>query len=164
MVFYRVDNRLIHGQVTFSWVSAYQLDAIYVVDDKLRSNEFEKESVENFGSISMGGKKVEVLSEEEAGNRLNDIEKTGGKVLVIFSNPFSVYRIIKSGKVKFEELNVANMGRDKTREDAKLISKSLGSVVYLTDDEVAALKELQDMGVKLYQQVLAESERKEIKF
>lgn len=163
MVFYRVDNRLIHGQITFSWVSTYQLDAIYVIDDKLWNSKFEKENVENFGSLSMGGKKVEVLSEEEAGNRLNDIEKAGGKVLVIFKEPLTVYRIMKSGKVKFVEMNVANMGVDKTRESAKFISKSLGSVVYLMDDEIAALKELQNMGVKLYQQVLADSERKEIK-
>jgi mannose/fructose/N-acetylgalactosamine-specific phosphotransferase system component IIB len=160
MIIYRVDERLIHGQVTYSWVSTYQLEAIYIVDDKLRNNEFEKSSVENLGSMSMGGKKVEVFSIEEASKILGNVEEIKGNVLVLFRNPIAVLQTLEKGGSKPDAINVANVGMAPGR---KLISKSEGSTVYVTDEELATLKELNGMGVKLYQQVLATSEKKEIK-
>ena len=34
VVFYRIDDRLIHGQVMTGWSKVYQATRIFVVDDK----------------------------------------------------------------------------------------------------------------------------------
>jgi len=41
----RVDERLIHGQVTVAWRGALDLDAFAVVDDELAGSDWEKDLV-----------------------------------------------------------------------------------------------------------------------
>ena len=40
VVFYRIDDRLIHGQVMTGWSKVYQATRIFVVDDKTAQDQF----------------------------------------------------------------------------------------------------------------------------
>jgi len=41
----RVDHRLLHGQVAFSWTSALSADCILIADDETASNELKKSAM-----------------------------------------------------------------------------------------------------------------------
>lgn len=40
IVFTRVDDRLIHGEVVTAWVLAYRINHILVIDDAIASDQF----------------------------------------------------------------------------------------------------------------------------
>ena len=52
----RVDHRLLHGQVAFSWTQGLGADCILIANDDVPTNELRKTSI---------GKAVNVLPEEE---------------------------------------------------------------------------------------------------
>ncbi len=44
--FIRIDHRLLHGQVVFSWSKSLQINRILVVNDEAANDEFKKMSLE----------------------------------------------------------------------------------------------------------------------
>nr|WP_233107969.1 PTS sugar transporter subunit IIB [[Clostridium] innocuum] len=41
----RIDDRLLHGQVAFSWVNRYAPDAILIANDEVMHNEIQKMAI-----------------------------------------------------------------------------------------------------------------------
>jgi mannose/fructose/N-acetylgalactosamine-specific phosphotransferase system component IIB len=76
----RIDDRYIHGQVTVGWVNTYGIDEIWVVDDKLATNEFLKKI-----QLAMAppGKKVEIITIQEAIGKLNNKDYDPSKNIMI---------------------------------------------------------------------------------
>jgi mannose/fructose/N-acetylgalactosamine-specific phosphotransferase system component IIB len=73
IILYRVDDRLIHGQVTVGWARALQPDTIIIVDDEVASNPWE---VKLFQSAVPEPLKVVVWSKEDAVKNLPGAQET----------------------------------------------------------------------------------------
>ena len=159
MILHRVDDRLIHGQVTYSWVTQYSINYLIIVNDEFYHDEFKKMVMMSSGDISMRKTKVLVYTIEMAAKEIASGKFSDKNLMLIFIDPIDVLKYIKAGGIKMDELNLGDM---QFREGRKLLSKSLSSTVYINKEELEPLKEMQAMGIKLFQQILAKSERRDI--
>jgi len=159
VILYRVDDRLIHGQVTYSWVTQHSIDHLIIVNDEFYHDEFKKMVMMSSGDISMRKTNVLVYTIEMAAKEIASGNLSDKNLMLIFMDPIDVLKYIKAGNIKMDELNLGDM---QYREGRKLLSKSLSSTVYINKEELKSLKEMKTMGIKLFQQILAKSERRDI--
>lgn len=132
----RIDERLIHGQVAYSWSVAYQVDEIVVVDDQIVNDEMQKMLLE---MAVPEGKAFKLLSIMEAVDYLKGNNST--KTFLVVKTPQVILDLVKSG-VAFESINVGGMYFKAEKEE---ITKT----VYVSEDEKIIFRELGTKGVLL---------------
>ncbi len=148
VVFSRVEERLIHGQVATAWTQALKFDAFVVVDDESAKNPMLKALLE---MACPRGKKIYVYNEETAIKKINDITK---KVFVIAKSPITFLNLINGG-VKIDKLNI---GSTHFKEGKKEIFKT----VYVSPEELDAIKEISDKGIVCEIQKLPTESKKNV--
>lgn len=109
IVFTRIDDRLIHGQVMTAWVHETKANEIVIIDNEVAQDDFLKMIMT---SSAPAGIKVLIMSEEQAIDYLTQ-EPDGNKLIVLAKNP-KVIKNITDGGVKIEALNVAGWVHEKT--------------------------------------------------
>lgn len=133
IVFSRVEERLIHGQVTTAWTQAVNFDAIVVVDDDSAKDEMLKSLLE---IACPKGKKLYVFDENTAIEQINGISKA---MFVIAKSPVTFMRLIRGG-VKIDKLNVGSI-------HFKPGKKEIFKTVYVSEEELEALREITGKGI-----------------
>jgi mannose/fructose/N-acetylgalactosamine-specific phosphotransferase system component IIB len=135
---FRVDDRLIHGQVVLGWGSALKPDRIILADDDVASDEWEKDL---YASAVPQEIKVSILSITEAAAQLKRGIFDGEKVILLVRHPKQVIALMDLG-LPVSEVNVGGLhyreGREKILEN-----------VYLDAGERAIMRELVKRGVSL---------------
>ena len=144
MFLFRVDDRLIHGTVTVSWAKAYNLKRIYVVNDEISKNAFQKQIIKTSAASILRGVKVDVLDVKGACELLRK-DSGDENTMFIFKTPLDFLRMVKEfgSKDKFKVLNIGFMGYSKGKKD---ICKKF---LFASDEEIEALKEIVNMGIEL---------------
>ena len=132
----RIDERLIHGQVAYSWSVAYQVDEIVVVDDQIVNDEMQKMLLE---MAVPEGKEFKLLSIMEAVDYLKENNST--KTFLVVKTPQVILDLVKSG-VAFESINVGGMYFKAEKEE-------MTKTVYVSEDEKIIFRELGTKGVQL---------------
>lgn len=132
----RIDERLIHGQVAYSWTMAYKSDAIMVIDDEVSQDQFQKDLLAFACPKDM---KCLVVNETRAVELLQKYE--GKKIFVVVKHPKVLLNIMKNGV----ELKSINVGGLYFKEDRKQCTKT----VYVDEEMVCIFKELNSLGVEL---------------
>src|SRR3978361_1591905 len=79
----RIDDRLVHGQVAFTWTPALGVDCLIVANDKVAKDEFMKMTL---GLAKPAGTKLLVKSLTDAAAYLNDEKNKNLKVLLIINS------------------------------------------------------------------------------
>jgi mannose/fructose/N-acetylgalactosamine-specific phosphotransferase system component IIB len=153
----RIDDRLIHGQVTVGWRQYLRYHEIWVVDDVVRGDPYLRDALRLAAPL---GVKVQVMGLEEAINAIAG-EKTSapasigrtssGSVLMLLRNPEGVLALIEGGVV-LDRVNVGNLG---SRPGSVRAIKN----VSLTQGHVAALDALVGRGVEVFFQLAPEDAR-----
>ena len=137
----RVDDRLIHGQVVVGWGQPLGLGFIALVDDKVRSSDWEQDL------YRMGvppGIEAIFASVDEAARRYDDWVKEPRVGLVLIGDIDTV--IALSDKVpKLRRVTLGGIHHKPGRSERL-------RYVYLTDDEVAHLRELAKRGIEVVAQ------------
>ncbi len=143
VVFLRIDDRYIHGQVTSMWMQTVNGQAIWIASDALAKNPFLKSLQE---SLAPPGTKVEISSMGEAKNHIKTMANRSDRIVLLVANPTDALELIKSG-LKIDCINVGQIGfKDGDTHVERTVS--VGA------DDVEACKELIKMGVRLeYQQL-----------
>ena len=137
LVFTRIDDRLIHGQVMTSWIQQYpQSSHIIVVDDKVSQDPFMKQM---FELLLPKGETIEVLSVDDAAAKMLAGLPEPSIMLVKF--PATIKRLVDAG-VAIDYVNIGGMGMTSGR---KRFYKNISA----SDEELAIFKELIDKGVKI---------------
>lgn len=144
IVFTRIDDRLIHGQVMTAWVHETKANEIVIIDNEVAQDDFLKMIMT---SSAPAGIKVLIMSEEEATNYLTQ-EADGNKLIVLVKNPTVIKNIIDGG-VKIEKLNVGGMG---ARKDRTQLYRNIS----VSDEERACFKQIMLGGTSVYVQVIPE--------
>ncbi|MCL6522911.1 MAG: PTS sugar transporter subunit IIB [Firmicutes bacterium] len=103
VVHMRIDNRLIHGQVTTSWVSAVGADRIVVTNDDVSRDPVQKLLLPQ----AARGVPTSILSVEETLEFARSAQGEREKVLVIAKLPSDALRLLEGG-LKPREVNVGN--------------------------------------------------------
>lgn len=134
----RIDDRLVHGQVAFTWVPALGVDCLLVANDKVAKDDFQKMTL---GLAKPASTKLLIKSVSDAITFLNDEKNRSMKVLVLVNSVADAH--VFAGGVG--EIKSINLGGLRAREGTKMISKS----VAVTHDEVTLLKDLIQRGIEL---------------
>jgi mannose/fructose/N-acetylgalactosamine-specific phosphotransferase system component IIB len=138
IVLFRIDDRLIHGQVVLGWGSVLKPDRIILADDEVASNDWEKNLYASSVSLEI---KVSILSLTEAAAQIKGGIFDAEKVILLVKHPRCAVALMDLG-LPVGEVNVGGMhyreGREKILEN-----------VYLDADERSIMRELVKRGVTL---------------
>lgn len=148
----RIDHRMVHGQVAFTWTHFLGATRIIVIDDKAAADDFQKMTM---NMAKPAGVKLNVFSVEKALERIQKIESLSDTIFIIFGNVHDASRFICAHPV-FKELNLGGIAKKEN-------SKQYTGVVYLTKDEEEDLKKVQATGCNVFMQQLPTTKREELK-
>jgi len=135
-VFFRVDDRLIHGQVTEGWVKVLDIDTIVVANNRIAVDEFQKTIFEFAVPPQI---KTFFLKISSIPSIISLFEKEDKRVIFLFSNINDVYDLVDGGFL-IKELNLGGLRSVEKR-------KKLSSTVFLNDNEIEMLKKLLVKGI-----------------
>ena len=114
----RLDERLIHGQITTAWSKALDVNAIVVANDRLPNDPL---ATKVLLMSAPAGKKVSVKPVDAAIKMLQDPRSEKMRIMIIVDNPTDVIRVAKGLDVK--EINIANYVKKKSTEEKVMITK-----------------------------------------
>lgn len=134
----RVDHRLLHGQVAFSWTQALGADCILIANDEVPKDELRKTSIK---LAKPNGVKLVIKNVEDSIQAINSGVTDKYKLFVIVENILDAYRIASS----CPQIVKVNLGGTKPTSGTKVISKTVSA----TDKDLEYLKELSEMGKKV---------------
>ena len=134
----RIDDRLLHGQVAFTWTPALGVDCLLIANDKVAKDEFMKMTI---NLAKPAGTKLLIKSISDAATFLNDEKSKNAKVLLLVNSVKDAYAMVDA----VSEIKSVNFGGLRTKEDAKLISKAIA----VNDDDISIIRELLDKGIEL---------------
>lgn len=127
----RIDERFIHGQVSFAWTNNIGANCIYIVNDEIASNKLLKSSLKLAAPPTI---KFIVHSIKRAKKELNGSAIDKYNVFLIVNSTQDALSLIQSTD-KIKQVNLGNM---KKKEN----SKKLTSSVSVTEDDVNNIKEI----------------------
>ena len=134
IAFCRVEERLIHGQITVAWSRSVEFDAFVVVDNAAAADEFMRSILEMGVPV---GKKLYIFSEDEALEKMNQLEET---IFILAKSPTTFIALFEKG-LKFDQLNIGSI-------HAKKGKKEVYQTVYMSEQEIEAIKFLISSGVQ----------------
>ena len=125
----RVDHRLLHGQVAFSWTSALGADCILIANTAVTNDNLRKTAIK---MAKPAGTKLVIKNIEDSIKALNS-----GVTFVIVENVKDAYELMTKA-----DIHSVTLGGTKATNETKNISKA----VNLTDEEISLVKELIERG------------------
>ena len=134
----RIDDRLVHGQVAFTWTPSIGADCLVIANDKVAKDEFMKLTL---GLAKPAGTKLLIKSLKDAATFLNDEKNNKLKILLIINSVQDAYTLA----VDVPEIRSINFGGLRSREGSKLISKAIA----ITDSDIPVIKDLLNKGIEL---------------
>jgi fructose PTS system EIIB component len=138
IIFTRIDDRLIHGQVVEGWVNFLKATAILVADDRVAANALQRSIME---ISAPQGLDVFIGTVEDVCGRLRTPASVNERAILLFSTPADVLRAIKLG-LDCRALNIGGMHYVPGKR--KLID-----VLAVDDKDLEALKEIAARGIKV---------------
>lgn len=106
IVLYRVDDRLIHGQVVVGWGARLDLDYIAVVDDELAQSDWEQELYRAGLPDSVEGR---FLSVQAASERIPEWKEAGRRGIVLTRDLSTMRRLAEAGLLDGDEVNLGGL-------------------------------------------------------
>ena len=134
----RIDDRLVHGQVAFTWTPALGVDCLIIANDKVAKDEFMKMAL---GLAKPAGTKLLIKSVVDTIVYLNDEKSKSAKILLLINSVNDAYALANG----VPEIKSINFGGIRLKEGAKLISKAIA----IADDDKPLLQELLSKGIEL---------------
>jgi fructoselysine and glucoselysine-specific PTS system IIB component len=134
----RIDDRLVHGQVAFTWVSSLGIDCLVVANDKVAKDDFQKMAM---GLAKPPSAKLLILSLADSISFLNDIKSKNAKILLLVNCVADAFTIATA----VSEIKSINFGGIRTKEGSRLISKA----VAISDDDIAIINKMLEKGFEL---------------
>ena len=123
VVLARIDDRLIHGQITCSWVNKFKANRIIVVSDKVASNPFMVKALPLAAPLSPDIK-IGALHLNEAIEDLKSGKYEPDNIFLMTENPQDMLALVKNG-VKFDWINVGQQGQMSGMKDQKRVTKTV---------------------------------------
>lgn len=134
----RIDHRLLHGQVAFSWTKFLDSDCILIANDELMKDELKMSAMR---MAKPTGVKLVMKSIDDSIKALNSGVTDKYKLFIIVASVEDAYRLCKA----VDRIKTINVGGMKQREDRRQISKA----VFISDEDEKMLRELNDQGIEL---------------
>jgi len=149
ILLYRVDERLIHGQVVVGWGSQLRPDRYLVVDDELARSEWEQEL------YLLGlpdGVTAQFVTVDEARERLDDWRASSVRSVLLTRDVETMLELARGGVLSGERVNLGGIHHGPER------SRVL-PYLHLDDADRDRLRKLGDEGVEVTARDLPGSSR-----
>lgn len=134
----RIDDRLIHGQVTEGWGKRMKPDLIVVVSDTLANSDWEGDLCLAALPSSINGMVVTV---EDSPGVINRLIGENTNAYILFESPCDAIRAVENG-ARLDELNVGGMHSIRGK-------RRILDYVFVDDADSKCLKALMKAGVRL---------------
>jgi PTS system mannose-specific IIB component/fructoselysine and glucoselysine-specific PTS system IIB component len=136
ILLFRVDERLIHGQVVVGWGNELHPDHIVVVDDELAGSPWEQE-LYTFGLPEHIVATFETV--DDAQHHLAGWDAGASRWIVLTRNVETMRRLAEGGRLRGREINIGGLHYAPGRE-------AVLPYVYLSTEERSALEALEQTG------------------
>lgn len=148
----RVDHRLLHGQVAFSWTQTIGADCILIANNDVPTNEIRKTTIK---LAKPQGVKLVIKNIEDAIAALKSGVTDKYKLFIVVESIADAYKLAEA----YPEIKRINLGGIKAKEG----SRSIGKSVNVVPEEEELLKQLVEKGIEIdIQQVPSEKKVKVI--
>lgn len=145
--FVRIDDRLVHGQVTTVWAKVFSINRILVVSDSVAKDTFRKTLLQQAAPPNIF---VNVVTVDKLIEVYSDYRFVDAKVMLLLTNPEDVVRLYEAGVY----INSVNIGSMSFSFGKKMVTNS----VAVDDSDVKAFKYLYSKGITLeVRKVVADS-------
>jgi fructoselysine/glucoselysine PTS system EIIB component len=134
----RIDDRLVHGQVAFTWTPALGADCLIVANDKVAKDDFQKMTL---GLAKPANARLLIKTVDETIAFLNEEKYRHLKILILINSVQDAHALANG----VPEIKSINFGGIRVKEGAQSISKAIA----LTADDIVLIKELLGKGVEL---------------
>ena len=134
----RIDDRLIHGQVATRWTKETNVSRIIVVSDEVAADNVRKTLLTQ---VAPPGVTAHVVDVAKMIRVYNNPKYAGERVMLLFTNPTDVERIVEGG-VKVTSVNVGGMAfrQGKTQ---------VNNAVSVDEKDIEAFNKLNARGIEL---------------
>lgn len=149
---FRVDERMIHGQVANAWSRLLKTEEILVVDDEVAKDETQVMLLE---FAVPAGIDFRMCTVDQAFDMLSNNKLSGEHVLVIFKKLHSAVMLIEKG-FKFDSLNVGGLYFEKNK-------KQYDKALYMDDKDIKDIKLLLESEMEVYYQAAPMNVKSDIK-
>ena len=133
----RIDNRLIHGQVATQWNSTIGANLILVANDEVSTNTMRQNLMKMAAPTGVATRFFSLQHTIEIIGKASPKQK----IFIICENPEDVLTLVKGG-VPIKKVNIGNMHMAEGK-------RQVATSVAVSDEDVAAFRELQERGVEL---------------
>lgn len=142
IVWTRIDDRLIHGQVMTMWIQHASANEVVIVDDAVAKDSFIQMIMKSSMPAKIG---LKIFSIADAIEYLNG-EDNGKKILILVKTPGTLVALTDAG-IHLDSVNVGGIG-------AKAGRKTLYKNISTSEAENADLRNLIDKGIKVFFRVV----------
>ncbi len=137
IVLFRIDERLIHGQVVVGWGGRLRPDLFVVVDTGLADSEWEQELY--LLGVPEGAKAI-FLSPEEARGTLDELRESPDRAVVLTRDVESMVVLARGGSMQGDAVNLGGIHSQAGREEVL-------PYLFLDEEDRGRLEELAREGV-----------------
>lgn len=134
----RVDHRLLHGQVAFSWTQNLGADCILIANDDVPTNDIRKTTIK---LAKPQGVKLVIKNIEDSIAALKSGVTDKYKLFIVVESIQDAYQLASA----YPEIKQINLGGIKAKEGARSIGKS----VSVLPEEETLLDELVQKGIEV---------------
>ncbi|MFO7650567.1 MAG: PTS sugar transporter subunit IIB [bacterium] len=141
----RIDDRLVHGQVSAGWVEPLGIRLVVIASDAVAADDLEREL---YRAAVPEGVEFVCLPVREAAQALG--QPDGPRAMALVGSIADARRLVEAG-LNVPRLNVGGVHRGPGRVEVL-------PFVWLTEDERADCRSIAERGVKLEAQMLPDSQ------
>src|ERR1700722_4899155 len=114
----RIDDRLVHGQVAFTWTPALSADCLVVANDRAAKDEFLRMTM---GLAKPAGARLMILTVAAAVSYINDVQNKGQGLLVLVDSVKDAHALAEG----VPEIRSINFGGIRVKPGAKPVTKAM---------------------------------------
>lgn len=134
----RVDDRLMHAQVTFGWAQNYNVKGILIVSDKVANDPTMKMAAEFAKPESM---KLWIKTVEEGIKVLEKLNGFSYNSMILVDNTETALKLCQNCK----SIKYVNMGGQRVAEGRR----SILDTIWVSDSDIENLKSIENLGVQV---------------
>ncbi|CBG91538.1 PTS sugar transporter subunit IIB [Citrobacter rodentium] len=138
IVFLRVDHRLLHGQVAFSWTQYVDADCILIANDSVPNDELRKTTIKMAKPPAV---KLVIKNINDSIEAIKSGVTDKYRLFIVVESVNDAWRLASA----LPEITSINLGGTRVREGSNNISKA----VNLLDEEMTQLRALNAAGVEV---------------
>ena len=148
VVLYRVDERLIHGQVVIGWGNQLRPGRYVVVDDELAESEWEQDLYR----LGASGAEVVFVTAEAAREELAEWRGDSVKTILLTRDIATMRRLAEGGLLDGEAVNLGGLRHGPGRVEVL-------SYLHLTESDRGDLEAMAEAGVSVYARDLPDAHK-----